>query len=130
MMVKRILIAASVLCALLLAYLGVSWAALTPAFDEVVAATGAAPRSSPTWGHGADYFRPYYYEDDEGWVRYTREDVVRKTSFIWPGGASMKVGLYRVFDECGVIRKTYDTVEVICVFEDGKYKVDGVIAQP
>ncbi len=42
----------------------------------------------------------------------------------------MKVGLYRVFDECGVIRKTYDTVEVICVFEDGKYKVDGVIAQP
>ncbi len=42
----------------------------------------------------------------------------------------MKIGFYRVVFDDGMVRKNYDIVEVICVFEDGRFKVEKVIAQP
>ena len=42
----------------------------------------------------------------------------------------MKVGLNNVSVDDGVVRKNYDVVEMICIFEDGRFKVDKVIVQP
>lgn len=129
-MVKRILIAASVLCALLLIYLGVSWAALTPLFDEIVSEAGGEPLSELS-SNGIEYFRPCVREAPDGSsISWLCEDVTRKTSLIWPGGGSIKVGLNNVTVEDGVVWKNYDIVEVLCVFEDGRFKVEKVIVQP
>ena len=125
---KKVVFTISVLLLIVFAYLGLSWAILTPLYDEIVETTTLTPRATLEKESGIDYFRPFKI-GEEGAI-HTREDLTRKSSLVWLGGGSMKIGLYRVVVDGDVVRKNYDVVEVICVFEDGRFKVDKVIVQP
>ena len=130
-MIRKILITISVSCiSVLCLYFIVSWIALTPLFDEIISETEREPRSELA-SNGIEYFRPCMRENSNGGsISWSCEDITRKLSLIWPGGGSMKVGLNNVSVDDGVVRKNYDVVEMICIFEDGRLKVDKVIVQP
>lgn len=128
---KKVLMAMAASCiSAVCLYLAVSWIALTPLFGEVVSEAGSEPLSELS-SNGIEYFRPCVHESSDGSsISWLCEDITRKTSFIWPGGGSMKIGLNNVTVNGDVVRKNYDIVEVICVFEDGRFKVEKVVVQP
>ena len=127
-MIKKVLIVFVALLLAAAAYLGVSWFALAPVYDEIIETTTLAPRATLEKQSAIEYFRPFKL-GEEGSL-HAKEDLIRKSSLVWPGGGSMEIGFYRVVFDDGMVRKNYDIVEVICVFEDGRFKVEKVIAQP